>query len=80
MLRRRHLIYVMATTILTLTAVAPVGAQSFSCVGWFASTNAQADAREFAATISGAAHEARPFGWSTVAPFAHLPLEICQGE
>ena len=42
------------------------------------STVAQEDPQAFAADISGLARTERPFGWSTVAPFAHLPLEVCQ--
>ena len=78
--RRRLLVSVITTALLGLAAATPVAAQNFSCVGWFASTNAQEDGRAFAADISGLAHEARPFGWSTVAPFAHIPLEFCQGD
>ena len=80
MKRRRFLVSVIASCVLAVAAAAPVAAQNFSCVGWFASTAAQADAREFGAAISGFAHEARPFGASTVAPFAHAALEDCQGD
>ena len=80
MKRRRHLISLVATTVLALGASGTVAAQSLSCVGWFSSTFAQADAREFAATISGGAHDSRPFGRTTVAPFAHIALEDCQGD
>jgi hypothetical protein len=61
-------------------AVAQGGEQS--CVGWFASTTARADGAAFGAMISRSARnpESEPnFGAGTVAPFAHLPLEICQG-
>jgi hypothetical protein len=75
---RRLLIAVIATGVLALASAVPVAASNPSCVGWFASTFAQADAQAFAATISGAAHDARPFGRTTVAPFAHIPLEFCQ--
>jgi hypothetical protein len=78
MKRRPLLISLIATAILALAAAAPVAAQAPSCVGWFASTVAREDARAFSAEISRLAHEARPFGWTTVAPFARLPLEICQ--
>jgi hypothetical protein len=80
MKRGRLLISIVATTLLALGAAAPVAAQNLSCVGWFSSTFAQADAREFAATISGGAHDGWPFGWTTVAPFAHIALEDCQGD
>jgi hypothetical protein len=77
---RRLLISIITTAVLALAAAAPVAAQNFSCVGWFASTNAQEDAREFAAVIQSGAHDQRPFGQSTVAPFAHIALEDCQGD
>lgn len=77
-MKRRRLILVLVTSALALTAGAPVSAKEPSCVGWFASTEAQRDGRAFADEISGAAHDERPFGRNTVAPFAHLPLEFCQ--
>jgi hypothetical protein len=77
---RRVLVMLMAAAVLALAAAAPTAAQSFSCVGWFASTLARDDGQGFGAEISALAHEARPFGWTTVAPFAHLPLEFCQSE
>jgi hypothetical protein len=77
---RRLLISIITTAVLALAAAAPVAAQNFSCVGWFASTNAQEDGREFGALISFQAHDAQPFGHSTVAPFAHIALEDCQGD
>jgi hypothetical protein len=76
---RRLLISIITTAVLALAAAAPVAAQNFSCVGWFASTNAQ-EAREFAAVIRSGAHDQQPFGRSTVAPFAHIALEDCQSE
>ena len=78
--RKRILISLVATAAMAISTAAPVAASDPSCVGWFASTFAQADAREFAASISGQAHESRPFGWTTVAPFAHTALEDCQGD
>lgn len=75
---RRLLISTITATVLAIAAAVPAAASNPSCVGWYASTFAQEDARGFAAEISGAAHEARPFGWSTVAPFAHADLEECQ--
>ena len=78
--RRRQLIRsVIASSVLAVAGAAPVAAQNFSCVGWYASTSAQEDARGFAAEIRFQAHDARPFGGSTVAPFAHVALEDCQG-
>jgi hypothetical protein len=75
---RRLVISTITATVLAIVAAVPVAASNRSCVGWYASSFAQEDARGFAAEISGAAHEARPFGWSTVAPFAHADLEECQ--
>ena len=80
MTRKRLLISFTVTAALALGAVAPAAASTPSCVGWFASTSAQWDPREFAATISGQAHDAQPFGWTTVAPFAHAALEDCQSN
>jgi hypothetical protein len=78
---KRLLISFIATALLAIAATAPAAANdNLSCVGWFASTVAQEDAQEFAATISGQAHDARPFGFTTVAPFAHIALEDCQGD
>ena len=79
MKRRRLHRSVIAAAVLTLVGAAPVAAQNYSCVGWFASTFAQEDAGAFAAEISGQARGSRPFGWTTVAPFAHISLEDCQG-
>jgi hypothetical protein len=70
------------TIVLGLAATAgPAGAKGGpSCVGWFASTTARADGAAFGAMISEAARTSEPnFGAGTVAPFAHLPLEVCQG-
>jgi hypothetical protein len=80
MIRKRLLISFIATAAMALGAAAPVAASTPSCVGWFASTFAQEDPREFAASITGQAHDARPFGLTTVAPFAHVALEDCQGD
>lgn len=80
-MRRRSLLIAGVTTLLLgLAAAAPVAAADPSCVGWFASTTAQADAREFAGIIREAAHVDQPFGRNTVAPFAHIALEDCQGD
>jgi hypothetical protein len=77
--RRRLHRSLIAGAVLALVSAAPVAAQEYSCVGWFASTFAQEDAQAFAAEITGQAHSSRPFGWTTVAPFAHIALEDCQG-
>lgn len=34
--------------------------------------------RAFGEEITYSAQEDPPFGWNTVAPYAHLPLEFCQ--
>lgn len=78
MIRKRLLIPAVATALMALAAAAPAAAQTPSCVGWYASTFAQEDPRGFATEISGLARTEQPFGASVVAPFAHLPLEICQ--
>ena len=80
MKRRRLVISAVTTALLTLAAASPAAAQAPSCVGWFASTVAQADARDFGGLISGSARSDQPFGWLVVAPFAHLPLEVCQSD
>ena len=77
MQRRRLLISLIASSVLAVSVAAPVAAQSYSCVGFFASTTARED-RPFGAGISAAAHDLHPFGKSTVAPFAHVALEDCQ--
>jgi hypothetical protein len=77
--RRRLLVSFVSSTILALAAAAPVAAAP-SCVGWFASTFAREDPRGFSEEIRFGAHELRPFGGTTVAPFAHIALEDCQGE
>ena len=76
--RKRLLIQGIATGLLALAVATPAAAQASSCVGWYASTFAQEDPRGFASEISGLARTEHPFGWSVVAPFAHLPLEVCQ--
>ena len=69
---------VIATGLLALPA-GPATAGSPSCVGQFASTNARADGAAFGADISfGAQFASQPnFGAGVVAPFAHLPREVC---
>lgn len=79
MKRRRLVISSVSAALLAVAAAAPVAAQTPSCVGWFASTSAQEDGRDFAGLISESARAGHPFGRSVVAPFAHLPLEDCQG-
>ena len=58
---------------------APAVAGSPSCVGQYASTNAQQDGAAFGADISfGAQFASQPnFGAGVVAPFAHLPRDVC---
>ena len=77
-MKRRRPTLVLMTCVLTLAAAAPVAAKEPSCVGWFASTEAQNDGRAFGDFIRDVAHEDRPFGRTSVAPFAHLPPEFCQ--
>jgi hypothetical protein len=69
---------VVATGLLALPA-APAVAGSPSCVGQFASTNAQQDGAAFGADISfGAQFASQPnFGAGVVAPFAHEPRDAC---
>ena len=75
------LISVMAAGVMAIPA-APAAAngagdENQSCVGWFASTNAQGEG--IGSFISVDARVSRPFGHSTVSPFANLELEDCQG-
>jgi hypothetical protein len=76
---RRHVVaFVIATGLLALPA-GPSAAGGPSCVGQFASTNAQQDGAAFGADISfGAQFASQPnFGAGVVAPFAHLPRDTC---
>ena len=77
-MRKRALAFVVATGLLALPA-APTAAGGPSCVGQFASTNAQQDGAAFGADISFAAQFAsKPnFGAGVVAPFAHEPRDAC---
>jgi hypothetical protein len=77
-MRRRVVGTVVATGLLALTA-GPATAGSPSCVGQFASTNAQEDGAAFGADISFGAQFASQsnFGSGVVAPFAHLPRDVC---
>lgn len=70
--------FVAATSLLALTAT-PAGAGSSSCVGQFASTNAQQGGAAFGADIRfGAQFASQPnFGAGVVAPFAHEPRDTC---
>lgn len=77
-MRRRVVSFLVATGLLALPA-APAAAGTPSCVGQFASTNAQQAGAAFGADISFAAQFASQpnFGAGVVAPFAHLPREVC---
>lgn len=77
-MRTRVAAFVAATGLLALTA-APAGATNPSCVGQFASTNAQQSAGAFGADIRiGAQFASQPnFGAGVVAPFAHEPRATC---
>ena len=67
-----------ATGLLALPA-SPAVAGSPSCVGQYASTNAQQSGAAFGADISfGAQFASQPnFGAGVVAPFAHEPRDAC---
>jgi hypothetical protein len=77
-MRRRVLAFLVATGLLALPA-GPATAASPSCVGQFASTNAPHSGGAFGADISfGAQFASQPnFGAGVVAPFAHLPRDVC---
>jgi hypothetical protein len=77
-MRRNVVGIVVATGLLALPA-GPATAASPSCVGQYASTNAQEDGAAFGADISfGAQFASQPnFGAGVVAPFAHLPRDVC---
>jgi len=77
-MRRRVVGIVAAIGLLALSA-GPATAGSPSCVGQFASTNAQQDGAAFGADISfGAQFASQPnFGAGVVAPFAHEPRDGC---
>jgi len=59
----------------------PIGSATAgpSCVGQYASTNAQQDGAAYGADISaGAQFASQPnFGAGVVAPYAHLPRDVC---
>lgn len=77
-MRRRLLAFALATGVAVLLA-GPAVAGGPSCVGQYASTNAQQDGRAFGADISfGAQFASQPnFGAGVVAPFAHEPRDAC---
>jgi hypothetical protein len=77
-MRTRLVAFVAAMSLLALPA-APAVAASPSCVGQFASTNAQQDGAAFGADISsGAQFASQPnFGAGVVAPYAHEPRDTC---
>ena len=77
-MRTRLVMFVTATTLLAVPA-APAVAGSPSCVGQFASTNAQQYGAAFGADISfGAQFASQPnWGAGVVAPFAHQPRDVC---
>jgi hypothetical protein len=68
-----------ATGLLVLPAGGHAAAGSPSCVGQFASTNAQLYGAAFGAEIRfGAQFASQPnFGAGVVAPFAHAPRDAC---
>jgi hypothetical protein len=76
---RKPLVALVAATGLLVLSAAPASAGSPSCVGQFASTNAQQNGAAFGADISfGAQFASQPnFGAGVVAPFAHLPRDVC---
>ena len=77
-MRRRVVGFLVAIGLLALPAGSAT-AGSPSCVGQFASTNAQQDGAAFGADISfGARFASQPnFGAGVVAPFAHEPRDAC---
>jgi hypothetical protein len=76
-MRRVVMGLVLASGLLVIPAGPAAG--SSSCVGQFASTNAQENGRAFGADISFSAQFASQpnFGAGVAAPFAHLPRESC---
>ena len=77
-MRRRVVGFLVAIGLLALPAGSAT-AGSPSCVGQFASTNAQQYGAAFGADISfGAQFASQPnFGAGVVAPFAHEPRDAC---
>jgi hypothetical protein len=78
MIRRHALVFAVAAGLLALPP-GPAAAGGSSCVGQFASTNAQVDGAAFGTDISFGAHFASQpnFGAGVVAPYAHLPRDTC---
>jgi hypothetical protein len=77
-MRKRVVGFSVAIGLLALPA-GPATAGGPSCVGQFASTNAQQNGAAFGADISSGAHFASQpnFGAGVVAPFAHTPRNAC---
>jgi hypothetical protein len=77
---RTHVVGLVAAAGLLALPATPAVAGSPSCVGWYASTNAQQYGAAFGADISfGAQFASQPnFGAGVVAPFAHEPRDVCQ--
>jgi len=77
-MRTRVLTLVAATGLLALPAT-PAVAGAPSCVGQYASTNAQQDGAAFGADISSGAQFASQPNWGAgvVAPYAHEPRDAC---
>ena len=77
-MRTRVAGFVAATALVALSAN-PAVAGGPSCVGQFASTNAQQGGAAFGAEIRFAAQFASQpnFGAGVVAPFAHEPRDAC---
>jgi hypothetical protein len=78
-MRQRIVVLLCAVDTLAVPAT-PAGAQSApSCVGQYASTFAREDGAAFGADISASAQFASlpNFGAGVVAPYAHLPRDVC---
>ncbi len=77
---RRRVVGIVVTIGLLALPTGPAAAGGPpSCVGQFASTTALQDGAAFGADISFAAQFASMpnFGAGVVAPFAHLPRDVC---
>ncbi|MBA2360821.1 MAG: hypothetical protein H0V79_07830 [Actinobacteria bacterium] len=76
---RTRFVALIATTGLLALPAAPAVAGNPSCVGQYASTNAQQAGAAFGADISfGAQFANQPnFGAGVVAPYAHLQRDAC---
>ena len=75
----RRVVGIVGTIGLLALPAGPAAAGSPSCVGQFASTNAQENGAAFGADISSAAQFASQpnFGAGVVAPFAHRLRDVC---